>query len=147
MGSLLSRRTFVTGACLSLAATALGCTGKAESGAEWSWERDDDLPVLYIEASNGSGPTEFGDAWLPQDGWVQLQLSTGSAPFREVESMSQEGSTLVVRLRKKDESGFATADIFLTEYRLSGGDAASIESVVVEDKGKRIEIQRALDSE
>ena len=83
--------------------------------------------------------------WLEAE-WIQLQLSGGSIPGKEIEAITQEGSTLVVRL-KKPNSDMETMDLCLTEYRVAGGDVSSVESVVVEDKGERLEAQLGVDGE
>ena len=85
-----------------------------------------------------------GSGWKPQDGWIQVQLSGGSIPGKEIESITQEGSTLVVQL-KKPASDIETMDLRLTEYRVESGDVSSIESVDIIDKGERHEAQLGVD--
>lgn len=53
---------------------------------------------------------------------------------------------MVVRL-KKPKSDMETMDLRLTEYRVAGGDVSSVKSVVVEDKGERLETQLGVDGE
>lgn len=99
-----------------------------------------------MEVSGGAIVAMPGNGWKLQDEWIQLQLSGGSIPGKEIEAITQEGSTLVVRL-KKPNSDMETMDLCLTEYRVAGGDVSSVESVVVEDKGERLEAQLGVDGE
>ena len=46
---------------------------------------------------------------------------------------------------KKPASDIETMDLRLTEYRVEGGDASSIESVDIIDKGERHEAQLGVD--
>ena len=150
----MTRRTFVAAACGAVAATAcgavaataLGCTSSNTGGSAWAWEEDADLPVLCMEVSGGAIVAMPGNGWKSQGEWIQLQLSGGSIPGKEIEAITQEGATLIVRL-KKPESDMETMDLRLTEYRVSGGDVSSVESVVVEDKGERLEAQLGVDGE
>ena len=48
---------------------------------------------------------------------------------------------------KKPNSDMETMDLCLTEYRVAGGNVSSVESVVVEDKGERLEAQLGVDGE
>ena len=155
MAKHMTRRAFVTAACGTaiaavacgtVAATALGCTSSNAAGSAWTWEEDADLPVLCMEVSGGAVVAMPGNGWKPQGEWIQLQLSGGSIPGKEIEAIAQEGTTLVVRL-KKPESDTETMDLCLTEYRVAGGDISSVESVVVEDKGDRLEAQLGVDGE
>lgn len=150
----MTRRTFVAAACGAVAAAAcgpaaatmFGCSRQDASGAAWTWEEDADLPVLCMEVSGGAVVAMPGNGWKPQGEWIQLQLSGGSIPGKEIEAITQEGATLVVRL-KKPASDMETMDLCLTEYRVAGGDVSSVESVVVEDKGERLEAQLGVDGE
>ena len=142
----MTRRTFVAAACGAVAATMLGCTKRNADDSAWTWEEDADLPVLCMEVSGGAIVAMPDNGWKPQDEWIQLQLSGGSIPGKEIEAITQEGSTLVVRL-KKPKSDMETMDLCLTEYRVAGGDVSSVESVVVEDKGERLEAQLGVDGE
>lgn len=150
----MTRRTFVAAACGAVAAAAcgpvtatmFGCSRQDASAAAWTWEEDADLPVLCMEVSGGAVVAMPGNGWKPQDGWIQLQLSGGSIPGKEIEAIAQEGATLVVRL-KKPASDMETMDLCLTEYRVAGGDISSVESVVVEDKGERLDAQLGVDGE
>lgn len=99
-----------------------------------------------MEVSGGAIVAMPGNGWKPQGEWIQLQLSGGSVPGKEIEAITQEGSTLVVRL-KKPKSDMETMDLCLTEYRVAGGNVSSVESVVVEDKGERLEAQLGVDGE
>lgn len=154
MAKRMTRRTFVAAACGAVAAAAcgpvtatmFGCSRQDASAAAWTWEEDADLPVLCMEVSGGAVVAMPGNGWKPQDGWIQLQLSGGSIPGKEIEAIAQEGSTLVVRLKKPD-SDMETMDLCLTEYRVAGGDVSSVESVVVEDKGERLDAQLGVDGE
>lgn len=150
----MTRRTFVAAACGvvaaaacgPVAATMLGCAKQNADDSAWTWEEDADLPVLCMEVSGGAIVAMPGNGWKPQAEWIQLQLSGGSIPGKEIEAITQEGSTLVVRL-KKPKSDMETMDLCLTEYRVAGGDVSSVESVVVEDKGERLEAQLGVDGE
>lgn len=154
MAKHMTRRTFVAAACGAVAAAAcgpvtatmLGCAKQNADDSAWTWEEDADLPVLCMEVSGGAIVAMPGNGWKPQDEWIQLQLSGGSIPGKEIEAITQEGSTLVVRL-KKPNSDMETMDLRLTEYRVAGGDVSSVESVVVEDKGERLEAQLGVDGE
>ncbi|WP_329935201.1 hypothetical protein [Slackia isoflavoniconvertens] len=154
MAKHMTRRTFVAAACGAVAAAAcgpatammLGCAKQNADNSAWTWEEDADLPVLCMEVSGGAIVAMPGNGWKPQDEWIQLQLSGGSIPGKEIEAITQEGSTLVVRL-KKPKSDMETMDLFLTEYCVAGGDVSSVESVVVEDKGERLEAQLGVDGE
>lgn len=150
----MTRRTFVAAACGVVAAAAcgpvtatmLGCAKQNADDSAWTWEEDSDLPALCIEVSGGAIVAMPGNGWKLQDEWIQLQLSGGSIPGKEIEAITQEGSTLVVRL-KKPKSDMETMDLCLTEYRVAGGDVSSVESVVIEDKGERLEAQLGVDGE
>ena len=144
MAKHMTRRAFVATACTAVAATALGCSASNDSETTWSWRQDDDLSVLYMQVSGGAIVAMPGSGWKPQDGWIQVQLSGGSIPGKEIESITQEGSTLVVQL-KKPASDIETMDLRLTEYRVEGGDVSSVESVDIIDKGERHEAQRGMD--
>ncbi len=144
MAKRLTRRAFLAVACGTVAATAIGCTDSGTTDSPWTWAQDDDLPVLCMEVSGGAVVAMPGSGWKPQDGWIQVQLSGGSIPGKEIESITQEESTLVVQL-KKPASDIETMDLRLTEFRVEGGDVSSIESVDIIDKGERHEAQRGVD--
>ena len=154
MAKHMTRRTFVAAACCAVAAAAcgpvtatmLGCTKRNADDPAWTWKEDVDLPALCMEVSGGAIVAMPGNGWKPQGEWIQLQLSGGSIPGKEIEAIAQEGSTLVVHL-KKPKSDMETMDLCLTEYRVAGGDVSSVESVVVEDKGERLEAQLGVDGE
>lgn len=97
-----------------------------------------------MRVSGGAIVAMPGSGWKPQDDWIQVQLSGGSIPGKEIESITQEGSTLVVQL-KTPASDIETMDLRLTEYRVEGGDVSSIESVDIIDKGERHEAQLGVD--
>ena len=67
-------------------------------------------------------------------------------PGKEIEKIWQEGSTLVVKL-KKPSSIAETMDIRLTEFRVSGGDVSSIDSVEIIDKNERTRAELGVDTE
>lgn len=113
MAQHMTRRAFVTTACTAVAATALGCSASDDAKATWTWTQDDDLPVLCMQVSGGAIVAMPGSGWKPQDGWIQVQLSGGSIPGKEIKSIIQEGSTLVVQL-KKPASDIETMDLRLT---------------------------------
>lgn len=146
MAKRMTRRAFVAVACGAVAVTALGCTASNTGSSAWTWEEDADLPVLCMEISGGAIVAMPGNGWKSQGEWIQLQLSGGSIPGKEIESIIQEGATLVVRL-KKPKSDMETMDLCLTEYRVAGGDVSSVESVVIEDKGERLGAQLGVDGE
>ena len=154
MAKHMTRRAFVAVACSAVsaaacgpvAATMLGCAKQDAGGSAWTWEEDADLSVLCMEVSGGAIVAMPGNGWKPQGEWIQLQLSGGSIPGKEIEAIAQEGATLVVRL-KKPASDMETMDLCLTEYRVAGGDVSSVESVVVEDKGERLDAQLGIDGE
>lgn len=133
-------------ACGPVTAAMLGCAKQNADDSAWTWEEDADLPALCMEVSGGAIVAMPGNGWKPQGEWIQLQLSGGSIPGKEIEAITQEGSTLVVRL-KKPNSDMETMDLCLTEYRVAGGDVSSVESVVVEDKGERLGAQLGVDGE
>ena len=80
----------MTAACGAVAATALGCSASNDAKATWTWTQDDDLPVLCMQVSGGAIVAMPGSGWKPQDGWIQVQLSGGSIPGKEIESIIQE---------------------------------------------------------
>lgn len=129
-------KLFVLGACgaaLLFALVALaGCSSSASE--EWACEQDASLDVLTKEASDGSTTAYLGDAWAVRDGYIQLQLSGGSIPGWQVESVLRDGDVLTVTASK--EGDIETMDLMLVEYRLTGpGDASEIKAVKV-DWGK-----------
>ncbi len=48
-----------------------------------------DLPALCMEVSGGAIVAMPGNGWKPQDEWIQLQLSGGSIPGKEIEAITQ----------------------------------------------------------
>ena len=124
MAKHMTRRTFVAAACGAVAAAAcgpvtatmLGCAKQNADDSAWTWEEDADLPALCMEVSGGAIVAMPGNGWKPQDEWIQLQLSGGSIPGKEIEAITQEGSTLVVRL-KKPKSAMWLAAMFRASNR------------------------------
>lgn len=143
MKASMSRRAFVAVACGAVCATAIGMYGCANSTSPWEWESDDDLPILCMEVSGGAIVAMPGAGWGRQDDWLQLQLMGGSSPGKEIESISQDGSTLLVRL-KDSGTDIETADIAYFEFRLSGGDVASVERVIVDEQGSRYDAEEGI---
>lgn len=149
----MTRRLFIgtaASAASLLCATGLaGCNGSSSDGASsnteapaWTSTQDDTLDVLCMQVSGGAVVAMPGDGWAPRDGFVQLQLSGGSIPGQEIESVTCDGKKLTVKLKAGD--GASTLDLMLTEYRLEGGDAASIEGVTVDyGNGEKSELDRA----
>ena len=78
--------------------------------------------------------------------WIQLQLSGGSIPGKEIEAITQEGSTLVVRLKKPKATWRPWIYALPNIVWLAATFRAS-KSVVVEDKGERLEAQLGVDGE
>lgn len=103
--------------------------GKATS-TTWTATADDDLSILTMQVAGGNVVAMPGDGWAPRDGFVQLQLSGSSIGGQEIDRVSQDGDALTVTL-KAEGDGPATLDLVATEYRLEGGDAASVKSVSV----------------
>lgn len=143
MKASMSRRAFVAVACGAVCAMAFGMCGCANSTSPWEWESDDDLPMLCMEVSGGAIVAMPGAGWGRQDDWLQLQLMGGSSPGKEIESISQDGSTLLVRL-KDSGTDIETADIAYFEFRLSGGDVASVEHVIVDEQGSRYDAEEGI---
>ena len=96
-----------------------------------------------MEVSGGAIVAMPGAGWGRQDDWLQLQLMGGSSPGKEIESISQDGSTLLVRL-KDSGTDIETADIAYFEFRLSGGDVASVERVIVDEQGSRYDAEEGI---
>ena len=131
MNSIISRRAFVTGAAVlasCVAVPASGCSAKNESS--WTWRQDDDLPVLATEVAGGSQVAMPGDGWKRQGDWIQLQLAGASIPGEVIAAIVQNGDTLVVEL-EQSSSDIETMDMLLTEYRVTGGDASSVQRVAI----------------
>lgn len=103
--------------------------GKATS-TTWTATADDDLSILTMQVAGGNVVAMPGDGWAPRDGFVQLQLSGSSIGGQEIDRVTQDGDALTVTL-KAEGDGPATLDLVATEYRLEGGDAASVKSVSV----------------
>lgn len=146
MTQLLSRRTFLMLTSASIASLAFGCKASEKSNSEWMWAQDDELDVLSMQVAGGAIVAIPGNGWKPQDGWIQVQLSGGSVPGKEIEKIWQEGSTLVVKL-KKPSSIAETMDIRLTGFRVSGGNVSSIDSVEIIDKNERTRAELGVDTE
>ena len=123
-------------ACIAVVgAIAFGIVGPNKGTATnatttWTATADDDLSILTMQVAGGNVVAMPGDGWAPRDGFVQLQLSGSSIGGQEIDRVTQDGDTLTVTL-KAEGDGPATLDLVATEYRLEGGDAASIKSVSV----------------
>lgn len=121
-------------ACIAVVgAIAFGVVGPNKGKATsttWTATADDDLSILTMQVAGGNVVAMPGDGWAPRDGFVQLQLSGSSIGGQEIDRVTQDGDALTVTL-KAEGDGPATLDLVATEYRLEGGDAASIKSVSV----------------
>ena len=142
----LTRREFLArSAAASVAFTlaAAGCSGSdAGSGnldgdASWSVEQDDSLPMLTTKPNAGGDAAVIPEScWypVPEDGYIQLQLTGGSVPGTEIDSVTRSGENLLVTLKAKD--GPQTMDLSVTEFRLKpqgcdAGDIPSVETVTL----------------
>lgn len=123
-------------ACIAVVgAIAFGIVGPNKGTATnatttWTATADDDLSILTMQVAGGNVVAMPGDGWATRDGFVQLQLSGSSIGGQEIDRVTQDGDALTVTL-KAEGDGPATLDLVATEYRLEGGDAASIKSVSV----------------
>lgn len=121
-------------ACIAVVgAIAFGVVGPNKGKATsttWTATADDDLSILTMQVAGGNVVAMPGDGWAPRDGFVQLQLSGSSIGGQEIDRVTQDGDALTVTL-KAEGDGPATLDLVATEYRLEGGDAASVKSVSV----------------
>lgn len=121
-------------ACIAVVgAIAFGIVGPNKGKATsttWTATADDDLSILTMQVAGGNVVAMPGDGWAPRDGFVQLQLSGSSIGGQEIDRVTQDGDALTVTL-KAEGDGPATLDLVATEYRLEGGDAASVKSVSV----------------
>lgn len=121
-------------ACIAVVgAIAFGVVGPNKGKATsttWTATADDDLSILTMQVAGGNVVAMPGDGWAPRDGFVQLQLSGSSIGGQEIDRVTQDGDALTVTL-KTEGDGPATLDLVATEYRLEGGDAASVRSVSV----------------
>lgn len=125
-----------------LVAAALCLVRLPSQASAWSAVQDDELPVLTMQVSGGNVVAMPGDGWAARDGYVQLQLSGASIPGDEVASITQEDDTLSVTLSADGDA--SSLDLMLTEYRLTGGDVASVERVLVTyPDGSTAELQQA----
>lgn len=131
IGRIMTRRAALTLAFVALAGGAFGC---AKADGDWKAEEDASLGVLAQKGAQAGDTVMPADRWAKRDGWIQLQLAGPSLPAAEIEGIAQEGSTLRVTVGSGRE-GFQTMDIELVQFRLSGGDAESIEEVVVSRGG------------
>lgn len=122
-------------ACVCIAgALAFSLAGpKAQSAdtaaSPWTATQDDDLNVLSMQVAGGAVVAMPGDGWAARDGFIQLQLSGGSIPGQTIDSVTQDGEKLAVTLKSGDEP--TSLDLVLTEFRLEGGDVASVKAVSV----------------
>lgn len=126
---------------MAMSIALLLCSCAAQRG-EWSFEKDDSLPVLCMEVSGGNIVAMIGPGWKAQDGWLQVQLSGGSIPGREIEGIEQDGGTLRVKVADKGQA--ETMDISLSEWHVQGGDIATVERVVIVENGMETAAQRAV---
>lgn len=121
-------------ACIAVVgAIAFGVVGPNKGKATsttWTATADDDLSILTMQVAGGNVVAMPGDGWAPRDGFVQLQLSGSSIGGQEIDRVTQDGDALTVTL-KAEGDGPATLDLVATEYRLEGGDVASVKSVSV----------------
>ncbi|WP_322154561.1 hypothetical protein [Paratractidigestivibacter sp.] len=130
----MSRRSFIGGTAailggLRLAGCAAGDSGK-NVAETWAATQDDSLAVLTMRVAGGSVIAMPGDGWAPRDDYIQLQLSGGSIPGQEIDTVTRNGKKLSVKLKSQD--GAASLDLVLTEYRLEGGNVSAVESVLVD---------------
>ncbi len=117
------------------AAVVLLNSGKSELTAA----QDDALSPLTMIVAGGNEVAMTGSGWAQRDGWIQLQLSGGSVPGQSIESVTQEGSTVYVTLKKQ---GMTTMDLFLTEWRIEGDFPEPVEKVVLKGSPD-VELQRS----
>lgn len=137
--SMLRRAPTVIATAMAVA--LLLCSCAAQRG-EWSFEKDDSLPMLCMEVSDGNVVAMVGAGWKAQDGWIQVQLSGGSVPGKEIDAVEQDGGTMRVRVASKGQ--VETMDISLSEWRITGGETAEIKRVVIIENGSETEAQRAV---
>lgn len=129
MDAKMLRIWFVGCLAALLACAGLGFVAcSAEEGGGWEIVKDDSLPCLTTQVAGGNVVAMPGDGWIARDGYIQVQLSGSSTDTRKV-SLGVEGSTLVVYLWGSGEA--TTLDLVSTEYRAAGGDASSINKVIV----------------
>ena len=131
--------------CIAVAgAIAFGILGCSKgSTTTWTATADNDLAILTVQVAGGNVVAMPGDGWAPRDGYVQLQLSGSSIGGQEIDTATQDGDTLTVKLKSEDD-GPATLDLVATEYRLEGGDATSVKSVsVTYANGQTTELEQA----
>ncbi len=129
-------------AVAALAIAAAFLLGGTSKSVTWEAAQDDELSVLTMQVSGGNVVAMPGDGWAARDDYVQLQLSGGSIPGDEVTSVTQDGGTLSVTLSSDGDA--ASLDLLLTEYKLTGGDASSVERVLVTyPDGSTEELQQA----
>ncbi|WP_322155353.1 hypothetical protein [Paratractidigestivibacter sp.] len=142
----MSRRSFIGGTAailggLRLAGCAAGDLGK-NVAETWAATQDDSLAVLTMRVAGGSVIAMPGDGWAPRDDYIQLQLSGGSIPGQEIDTVTRNGKKLSVKLKSQD--GAASLDLVLTEYRLEGGNVSAVESVLVDyGNGTVADLQKA----
>ncbi len=139
------KRIAIVAVCVCVVAAVAGAAlfFKDRSGdSSWSSTQDGSLDVLTMQVAGGNVVAMTGDGWAARDGYIQLQLSGGSIPGQTIDSIAQKDGDLTVTL--KSEGDESSLDLLLTEYRLEGGDASSIERVLVDyGTGEAVEIQEA----
>ncbi len=132
--------TVVAGA---IAFGALGCSKGTGTTSTWTATADDDLAVLTVQIAGGNVVAMPGDGWAPRDGYIQLQLSGSSIGGQEIDTVTQDGDALTVTLKSAGDEA-ASLDLVASEYRLEGGDAASIKTVsVTYADGQTTELEQA----
>ncbi len=125
------------------AAGSGAAAGATDATATWTATQDDDLSILTTQVAGGNVVAMPGDGWAPRDGYVQLQLSGSSIGGQAIESVTQDGDALTVKLKSAGD-GVATLDLVATEYRLAGGDVSSVKSVnVTYSDGQTAELEQA----
>ncbi len=139
------KRIAIVAVCVCVVAAVAGAAlfFKDRSGnSSWSSTQDGSLDVLTMQVAGGNVVAMTGDGWAARDGYIQLQLSGGSIPGQTIDSIAQKDGDLTVTM--KSEGDESSLDLLLTEYRLEGGDASSIERVLVDyGTGEAVEIQEA----
>ncbi len=136
-------------ACIAVVgAIAFGVIGPNKATtttSTWAATADDDLSILTMQVAGGNVVAMPGDGWAPREDYIQLQLSGSSIGGQEIDTVTQDGDALTVKL-KSEGDGPATLDLVATEYRLEGGDATSIKSVsVTYANGQTTQLEQAFE--
>ena len=147
---VISRRAFVLGVTsigitFGLSCCASGAVGDA--GVTWDVQRDDGMPQLRQKAADGSVVAALQDGWAACDGYIQLQLGSGSIPGIKIRSATGKNSdTVAVALDPGD--GVSTRDLIWGEWRMTapvGIDVASVRSVTIDyGDGNAVELDELL---